>query len=45
MLGTFFQQTATYLLEHDDATAEELETDQKGYEHRRGKERWESPDH
>lgn len=25
MLGTFFQQTTTYLLEHDDATANELE--------------------
>lgn len=40
MLGTFFQQTATYLLEHDDATAEELETIKKVMNIDAAKERW-----
>ena len=40
MLGTFFQQTTTYLLEHDDATAEELETIKKVMNIDAAKERW-----
>ncbi|WP_101722933.1 DUF6020 family protein [Eggerthella timonensis] len=40
MLGTFFQQTTTYLLQHDDASADELEAIGKVMDIDAAKEKW-----